>query len=74
MAVVWTDNSLQEGLQMGKRSEYKPGQKAPKSGQYEIIGPRGGKGAERTVTRGEPLPPTPTPGSKYRLVDPTKHK
>jgi len=53
----------------------KPGQKAPRSGQYEIIGPRGGKtGEERTVTRGEPLPPTPKPGQSYTLNDPTKHK
>lgn len=38
---------------------YKPGQKAPRSGQYEITGPRGGRtDVERTVTRGEPLPPT----------------
>jgi len=38
----------------------KPGAKAPRSGQYEIIGPRGGRtGDERTVTRGEPLPPHP---------------
>lgn len=51
-----------------------PGQKAPRSGQYEIRGPRGGKtGKERTVVRGEPLPPTPKPGQKYVLVDPTKH-
>ena len=36
----------------------KPGEKAPRSGQYEIIGSRGGRtGMERTVTRGEPLPP-----------------
>lgn len=59
---------------MAKSNGYKPGQKAPTSGQYQIIGPRGGKGPERTVTRGEPLPPTPSPGSKYRLVDPTRHK
>lgn len=52
----------------------KPGQTAPKSGQYAQIGPRGGNtGNERTVTRGEPLPPTPKPGMSYRLVDPTKH-
>ena len=52
----------------------KPGQTAPQSGQYEQIGPRGGNtGNERTVTRGEPLPPTPKPGMGYRLVDPTKH-
>jgi len=53
----------------------KPGQNATRSGQYEQIGPRGGRtGEERTVTRGEPLPPTPKPGMSYRLVDPTKHK
>lgn len=53
----------------------KPGQTAPRSGQYGIFGPRGGDtGAERTVTRGEPLPPTPKPGMGYKLVDPTKHK
>lgn len=53
---------------------YKPGQKAKKSGQYEITGPRGGgTGKERTVTRGEPLPPTPKSGQKYILADSTKH-
>ncbi len=58
---------------MAKR--FSPGEKAPRSGQYEIIGPRGGKtGAERTVTRREPLPPTPKSGQKYVLVDPTKHR
>lgn len=54
---------------------YKPGQKAPKSGQYEIIGPRGGRtGVERTVTRHEPLPPPERKGQKYSLTDPTKHR
>ena len=53
----------------------KPGEKAPASGQYEIIGPRGGKtGKERTVVRGEPLPPTPGPGQGYRIADRTKNK
>lgn len=53
---------------------YKPGETAPRSGQYEILGPRGGEtGKERTVTKGEPLPPTPEAGQKYTLVDPTKH-
>ena len=52
---------------------FKPGQSAPKSGQYQIVGPRGGKGAERTVTKGEPMPPTPKKGSGYILADPTKH-
>ncbi len=53
----------------------KPGQKAPESGQYEIVGPRGGKtGREVTVTKGEPLPPTPNAGQGYVLTDRTKHK
>ena len=57
---------------MGKT--FKPGEKAKRSGQYEILGPRGGgTGKERTVTKGEPLPPTPKPGQKYKLTDPTKH-
>lgn len=54
---------------------YRPGQKAPASGQYGIVGPRGGRtGQERTVVKGEPLPPTPEKGQNYRLVDPTKNK
>lgn len=53
----------------------KPGQKAPVSGQYGIVGPKGGKtGNEVTVTKGEPLPPTPKPGQVFVLVDKTKHK
>ena len=58
---------------MGKK--FKPGTRAPLSGQYGIIGPRGGKtGAERTVVKGEPMPPTPKKGMTYTLNDPTKHK
>lgn len=54
---------------------YKSGQDAPKSGQYEIVGPRGGlTGDERTVVKGEPLPPTPEKGQGFVLTDPTKHK
>jgi len=55
-------------------AKIKPGQTAPRSGQYQQIGPKGGKGPEVTVTKGEPLPPTPKPGTTYKLVDPTKHK
>lgn len=50
--------------------KYKPGEKAPKSGQYRNNATR----SEVTVTRGEPLPPTPRRGQSYTLVDPTKHK
>ena len=59
---------------MAKARGMKPGQKASRSGQYEQVGPRGGKGKEVTVVRGEPLPPTSSKGSTYRLVDPTKNK
>ena len=51
-----------------------PGTPTPKSGQYQIIGPRGGQGPERTSTKGNPLPPTPKSGSAYKLVDATKTK
>jgi hypothetical protein len=52
-----------------------PGSKASVSGQYGIIGPRGGvTGAERTVVKNEPLPPTPKPGQTYILNDKTKTK
>jgi hypothetical protein len=59
---------------MGK-GPLKPGEKAPASAQYEIVGPRGGgTGKERTVVRGEPLPPTPQPGQGYRIADRTKNQ
>lgn len=54
---------------------YKPGQTAPYSGQYGIVGPRGGNtGKERTVVKGEPFPPTPKSGQKFVMNDPTKNK
>jgi hypothetical protein len=57
------------------KETYKPGQPAPLSGQYEIVGPRGGRtGSERTVVRREPLPPTPKPGQGYIVVDPTRNR
>jgi hypothetical protein len=58
---------------MAKTTNLKPGQPAPNSGQYQIIGPRGGQGPERTVPQGTILPPTPKPGSTYTLVDRTNN-
>ncbi len=52
----------------------KPGEAAPKSGIYAIIGPRGGEtGKERVAEQNEPLPPTPKPGQSYKLIRPAKH-
>jgi len=59
---------------MPRSRTFKPGETAPQSGQYEIVGPKGGRtGEERTVTKKEPLPPTPERGQGYILVDKTKH-
>ena len=52
----------------------KPGNKAPASAQYEVVGPRGGRtGTEVTGVKGKPLPPTQKPGSSYRVADRTKN-
>lgn len=60
---------------MSKKPILNPGQATPRSGQYGLVGPRGGDlGSEVTSTKGNPLPPTPKPGQGYRLVDPTKHR
>lgn len=54
---------------------FKPGQSAPLSGQYAVVGPRGGSsGSEITAIKGKPLPPTPRPGQVYVPVDPTKNQ
>lgn len=60
---------------MSKHTDLKPGQDAPVSGQYEEVGPRGGRtGHEVTVVKGETLPPTTKAGSSYDLVDRSKNK
>lgn len=62
-------------MSKSKGTIYKSGQKAPESGQYGIVGPKGGKTrAEVTVTKGEALPPTSKPGQGFILVDKTKNK
>ena len=54
---------------------FKPGDEAPASAQYEIVGKRGGHtGIERTVSKGKTLPPTPEPDQSYRIADRTKNQ
>jgi len=44
---------------------YKPGEKAPASAQYEIVGKRGGHtGVERTVTKGSRCRHRPSAGNR----------
>ena len=53
----------------------KPGNKAPASGQYGVIGPRGGKiNHEVTAVKGGTMPPTQKPGQTYVLNDRTNNK
>jgi len=59
---------------VAKTTGLKPGKPAPASGQYQQIGPRGGKGPEVTAVRGKPLPPTTSGGSSYDLVDRTRNQ
>jgi hypothetical protein len=60
---------------MANKPPLKPGNTTPVSGQYPVIGPRGGKtGQEVTSVQGRPLPPTPKPGQSYGKPDVTKHK
>jgi 3,4-dihydroxy-2-butanone 4-phosphate synthase len=50
--------------------QYNPGQVAPVSALYEVIGPRGGHtGKEVTVAKGKELPPTPKPGMAYEISE-----
>jgi hypothetical protein len=61
---------------MAKKPEkLTPGTPAPDSGQYPVLGPRGGDtGTEVTAIEGRPLPPTPKPGMGYGKPDKTKHR
>lgn len=60
---------------MAKRGSLKPGAIAPVSGQYGVMGVKGGKiDREVTAIKGKPLPPTQTKGQTYILTDKTKHK
>lgn len=56
------------------KSSFHPGQIAPRSGQYQQIGPRGGRGKQVTMVKGDPLPPTPRGKMTYVLVDAKKSR
>lgn len=60
---------------MAAKVVYRPGMTVPRSGQYEKVGPRGGRtGHEVTVVKGEPFPLTSEPGQVYVLADKIKDK
>jgi len=69
LLIIISEKSYQREDRMAKRVEYvKPGEKAPATGQYCVVGPRGGKvGREVTVVKGEPMPPTPRKDQAYQL-------
>ncbi|PNE12954.1 MAG: hypothetical protein CR217_00260 [Beijerinckiaceae bacterium] len=57
------------------RTTLPPGTRAPRSGIYEQVGPRGGRTNEQAdSTRGKPLPPTDVAGRNWTLVKPAHHK
>lgn len=57
---------------MSKRKTQKSGEIADVSGQYEIVGPRGGRtGIEWAAVKDKPLPPALEPGQGFVLVDRT---
>lgn len=50
---------------MGRR--FKPGEICPVSGQWSLT-----DGTQATVTKGEPLPPSPRPRMGWKLTDRTR--
>lgn len=54
---------------MSSNSEFKPGNTAPKSGEYQVVGPRGGKtGDQVTMQQGTTFPPTDRPNMHFEKV------
>src|SRR5688500_703749 len=57
-----TRASVPRGKEMPTVATNKPGTPAPRSGQYQQQGPRGGRSStEITAVQGKPLPPTTKP-------------
>jgi hypothetical protein len=61
-------------IAMDRLPKVKPGQSAPFSGQYQEVGPHGGKKKEVTLPKGHTVPPTHKKGSRYKLIDRTNNK
>ncbi len=59
---------------MSNIKDLPPGSIAPRSGEWTVIGPRGGKHGEVTVPKGHTLPPTQISGSTYKLTRPAHNK
>lgn len=61
---------------MAKKPDvYKPGSTTPKSGIYDLVGPRGAKTGESVVSEGsKPFPPTDKPGQGFKLDKPSGKK
>ncbi len=57
------------------KKNYKPGTKAPASGQYSPCSKNGKCNTKKevTVVKGKRLPPTKTPGEYYIIVDRSKN-
>ena len=54
---------------------YRPGQPAPKSDIFDMVGPRGGRTGEQVVsTASKPLPPTQQAGQGYTVAKPAHHQ
>ena len=56
------------------KKTFKPGQTAEKSGQYDMLGPKGGFIKEVTIVKGKHFPPTVKPNAGYKMANATKNK
>lgn len=54
-------------LESWRKRKWRPGEKSPVNGEYEVVGVRGGRtGWFRRVWLLDRFPPTPKPGQLYR--------
>jgi hypothetical protein len=66
---------IKEDFMSKSNSTLPPGSRTPRSGIYDMVGPRAGATGEQKVsTYDKPLPPTDKPGQGYRLARPAHHQ